>query len=853
MRTRKLLAGIMVFAIAVSCIAIPTGVAAASPTYDAVEYFSDFVAGEDTSVWENNEINRWTVDTASGVMKGDNNQGVVHEMNKVSRKTGFADDFTLTARLRWPVDEGVPFQSGIIVRWAKKEIHVKLTYQQYYYYEAGKTLTGDLRGVLGPDWVDVKLETYDLSSGVKFYLGDILLFDGKVRTYASDVGESTVAFYTEQDFQGEAESAMEIDWVRYVPISYKFSIKTPTANQEFAVGEDVKLTASVKSGLSFSLSYKINGINVGSGNLLNSYRVTLSNLDPGHYSVVAVSGSDTSPPRKFTVVQPKTSGLYAFHNEDGSYTLNAANYAGVGTVAKVQFLVDGVPIGEDTSSPYSYDLPDLSQETHKLSAFYYNKSGILLDTSETEWKPMFTSESVSESYTNEVSYTVSASSEGGSYRVAKTLPGKTVTAGNPYNLGTDTVPVKGAILYKFTGVSGTKMQGGDGTIQLQNLWTNADKGYMVVLGNESDVRIQDETSAHLESTAFCPGLDEVLDLSKPFELLIKDAGSVGAPIQYWLKFGNMKGFTCIAEFDYATAADRTPSIIATGGASIGVNSIMIYELTESGLTAADIIGTSNYKVFGIKDVVIGTDYGRTGTHELSGDGAIHYVFSGFSARTMVQTHVAGGGISMVFGSSADDQMHIDYLTDGGTIGQAYIGAKTVEAGRDIEFDSSQPFEVIVAIADGVATYYVKPSGKSLFINCRDYKVSNNKQITTGISSNVSGATGTMAMTVYGAPEDLVVLTDGDNTSLDPTDGYLMGTILRAVVKPGVVGKLIVAGYTRNNAATVVEMFNVAASNTYQVKMFDMSNSSVSKVKVFLWDGTDSMKPVAGYDVKGFEK
>ncbi len=853
MRTRKLLAGIMAFAIAVSCIAIPTGVAAASPTYDAVEYFSDFVAGEDTSVWENNEINRWTVDTASGVMKGDNNPGVVHEMNKVSRKTGFSDDFTLTARLRWPVDEGVPFQSGIIVRWANKEIHVKLTYQQYYYYEGGNTLTGDLRGVLGPDWVDVKLETYDLSSGVKFYLGDILLFDGKVRTYESDVGESTVAFYTEQDFLGEAESAMEIDWVRYVPISYKFSIKTPTANQEFAVGEDVKLTASVKSGFSFSLSYKINGINVGSGTLIDSYRVTLSNLDPGHYSVVAVNGSDTSPPRKFTVVQPKTSGLYAFHNEDGSYTLNAANYAGVGTVSKVQFLVDGVPVGQDTSTPYSYDLPNLSRETHRLAAYYYSSTGILLDTDEIDWKPMFTAESVSENYTNEASYTVSASTEGGSYREAKTLSGETVTADNPYNLGTDTVPVKGAILYKFTGISGTKMQGGDGTIQLQNLWTNADKGYMVVLGNESDVRIQDETGAHLESTAFCPGLDEILDISKPFELLIKDTGSVGAPIQYWLKFGNMKGFTCIAEFDYATATDRNPSIVATGGASIDVNSIVIYELTESGLTADDIIGTSNYKVFALKDVAIGTDYGRGGAYELSGNGAIHYVFSGFSKSANVKAHVADGGISMTFGLDSNNQMQIDYLTEGGEISQAYIGAKTVQEGIAIELDASQPFEVIVDIKDKVATYYVKPNGKSLFENCGSYKISNDTQITTGLFASAEGATGTMAKTVYGAPEDLVVLTDGANTSLDPTDGYLMGTVLRAVVKPGVVGKLIVAGYTGNNAATVVEMFDVAASNTYQVKMFDMSNSSVSKVKVFLWDGTDSMKPVAGYDVKGFEK
>ncbi len=396
-----------------------------SPTYPAEEYFSDFVAGEDTSVWENNKVNRWRVE--DGMLRGDNNMGVKSEMNLVSRKTGFADDFVVTARLRWPVKSTeVPMQSGILLYWDNCQFHVKLTYQQFTYYNgaAGRAvgssanLTGDLRGKLNSEWQEIRIETYNYCEGAKFYLGDTLLFDGYIKRFAEQMGESTLSFYTEQNFLGEAESCMDVDWVRYVPITHNIIIEEPINESTYLQGNPIPLNALVKNNQENIpyVDYKING-NVVARGMAPDYEAQLTNIGQGNYTVTAEYGEQVSPPVSFSVVQAVKGSLNVKANSNGSYTLNAGLYDKISNVAKVQFVLDGVPVGEDTVAPYSHTLSSLTPEPHKLAAYYYSKSGVLLSIAGEDWAPTLTPNSASRSYTNEVAYTVTGGSGSGTYEL----------------------------------------------------------------------------------------------------------------------------------------------------------------------------------------------------------------------------------------------------------------------------------------------------------------------------------------------------------------------------------------------------------------------------------------------------
>ncbi|MBQ6895016.1 MAG: exo-alpha-sialidase [Clostridia bacterium] len=396
-----------------------------SPTYPVEPYYYDFVNGENLSDWENNKVNRWRVE--DGMLRGDNNMHVASEMNEVSRKTGFSDDFVLTARLRWPVrNTDVPLQSGIYIRWDNCQFHLKLTYQQFTYYNGvagravgnGPNLTGDLRGQLDSNWREIRLETYNYCEGVRVYLGENLLFDGYIKRFASQTGMSTVAFYTEQNFLGEAESCMDIDWVKYEPITYNIEMEEPLGGSKYAEGTPIYLNANVLSNSEEIpyVDYRINGSIVARG-MAPDYRAELKNIGEGKYSVTAEYGDQVSTAVTFEVVQSIRAGLNVIPSGKG-YVLNADLYDRVNNVKKVQFVVDGKVVGEDTSAPFSYNLSSLTPEPHKLSAYFCNEAGLILSVADYDWKPSLTPSSVSRSYTNEISYTVSGGTGSGTYEMS---------------------------------------------------------------------------------------------------------------------------------------------------------------------------------------------------------------------------------------------------------------------------------------------------------------------------------------------------------------------------------------------------------------------------------------------------
>ncbi len=395
-----------------------------SPVYPAEPYYYDFVSGEDLSVWENNKVNRWKIE--NGVLKGDNNFGVASEMNEVSRNTGFADDFILTARVQWPNEPTVSSQTGFYIRWKNCQFHLKVNYDQYTYYNGlpnhaignGSNLTGDMRGVVAnKGWFDIKIETYNYCEGAKFYLGDTLLFDGNIKRFDSDTGLSSVAFYTEQAFHGESLSKMEIDWVKYEPITYNITMEEPLAGAEYAEGSPIYLNANVLEGgenIPY-VDYRINGSIVARG-MAPEYKAELKNIGAGEYAVTAEYGEQVSTPVKFKVIQSIKTGLTVIPSGNGC-TLTADLYDKVNNVAKVQFVLDGIPIGEDSSAPYSYNISSLTPEPHKLSAYFFSKSDLLLSTADYNWTPTLSSNGVSKSYTNEISYTVSGGSGSGTYEL----------------------------------------------------------------------------------------------------------------------------------------------------------------------------------------------------------------------------------------------------------------------------------------------------------------------------------------------------------------------------------------------------------------------------------------------------
>ena len=118
----------------------------------------------------------------------------------------------------------------------------------------------------------------------------------------------------------------------------------------------------------------------------------------------------------------------------------------------------------------------------------------------------------------------------------------------------------------------------------------------------------------------------------------------------------------------------------------------------------------------------------------------------------------------------------------------------------------------------------------------------------GGSTDVSGEVDYVK--IYGPADSPLVLTDGAAVSWTPTANQtLFANEIRAIVAPAAAEqKLIFAAYDAEDGLVDVSLKPIAASASDTTEIYTVpTGKNAAKVKVFLWDGFENIKPVVGCD------
>lgn len=118
----------------------------------------------------------------------------------------------------------------------------------------------------------------------------------------------------------------------------------------------------------------------------------------------------------------------------------------------------------------------------------------------------------------------------------------------------------------------------------------------------------------------------------------------------------------------------------------------------------------------------------------------------------------------------------------------------------------------------------------------------------GGSTDVSGEVDYVK--IYGPVDSPLVLTDGAAVSWTPTANQsLFANEIRAIVAPAAAEqKLIFAAYDAEDGLVDVSLKPIAASANDTTEIYTVpTGKNAAKVKVFLWDGFENIKPVVGID------
>lgn len=165
------------------------------------------------------------------------------------------------------------------------------------------------------------------------------------------------------------------------------NISTPTNGQTFPQGVPIPVSAvAVLQGVVTGVSFFDGGTPFGSDTAA-PFSAVLSNATLGAHSLSAQAADDlgnqaTSPTVTITVVpnSPPTVLLTAPTNGDAFFvgtniTCTATASDTDGTVARVEFLLDGVLLFSDATSPYTFTLGDITAGPHALSAVAVDNGG----------------------------------------------------------------------------------------------------------------------------------------------------------------------------------------------------------------------------------------------------------------------------------------------------------------------------------------------------------------------------------------------------------------------------------------------------------------------------------------------
>ncbi len=160
------------------------------------------------------------------------------------------------------------------------------------------------------------------------------------------------------------------------------AVTSPSSNASFTQGSAVTITASASSTNNATISnveFIVDGVTVGSDNT-SPYSYSTSTLSAGSHSIsvkatdsntkTATSSAVTITVTATSVVSASltspTNGSTANQGSNVTLTANASSTNGA-SITKVEFIIDGVTVGSDNTSPYSYSTSTLAVGAHTLA------------------------------------------------------------------------------------------------------------------------------------------------------------------------------------------------------------------------------------------------------------------------------------------------------------------------------------------------------------------------------------------------------------------------------------------------------------------------------------------------------
>jgi endoglucanase len=177
------------------------------------------------------------------------------------------------------------------------------------------------------------------------------------------------------------------------------SITAPTANQSFPAGTtsvNLAATASDPGGTVVRVEFRVDGVLVGTDTSA-PYTGTATNLGPGTHTAQAtafdngnpslsasgsvtftIQGAPNNTPPQVQITAPTAN--QAFPAGTTSVNLAATASDPGGSVARVEFRVDGNLVGTDTSSPYNGSATGLAAGTHTVEARAFDNGSPALFT-----------------------------------------------------------------------------------------------------------------------------------------------------------------------------------------------------------------------------------------------------------------------------------------------------------------------------------------------------------------------------------------------------------------------------------------------------------------------------------------
>jgi hypothetical protein len=193
-------------------------------------------------------------------------------------------------------------------------------------------------------------------------------------------GSPLYLLFVDDNGSGTPDTSCQIDNLTLTtsggdPVSTSIAIITPADGSNVVEGVNIPVAIATSGGIT-TVDLNVDGSLYGTDGF-PPFSLVLSNLAPGPHALTAVGNGSVNSTTVNLTVLPNNPPLVTLVTTTGSNTLvglNLTNTATVtdtdpgGSIQRVEFYVDGTLRFTDASSPYTFELCDVTAGTHTVAA-----------------------------------------------------------------------------------------------------------------------------------------------------------------------------------------------------------------------------------------------------------------------------------------------------------------------------------------------------------------------------------------------------------------------------------------------------------------------------------------------------